>query len=86
LAARRERGGKTRSFKKLRIEENILEFEELVGNQDESLRWTAKIFEQDLANLYIVFVENKFDCIKNDQRQGLFIMLVRRQFPSRLKK
>lgn len=64
-------GGKTRAYKKIRIEEGVLEMEELIGNQGEPQKRSANISEQDLADLYRVFVKNKFDQIKNDERKSI---------------
>lgn len=64
-------GGMTRSYKKIRIENGILEFAELAGNRETPEKWSAKITGEDLAKLYKVFVENKFDMIKNGERRGI---------------
>ena len=66
-----EGGGMTRAFKRVTIDEQVLEFEELKGGQQTSQKWTAKVAREDLAKLYQTFVENKFDTIKNDKRQGI---------------
>lgn len=64
-----EGGGMARSYKKVRIAEGILE--ELVGNQREPEKWSANISDADSTNLYRIFVENKFDRIKNDERKEI---------------
>ena len=64
-------GGKTRSYKKIRIENGVLEFTELTGNGKIPQKWSAKIADEDMAKLYRVFVVNKFDLIKNDERKGI---------------
>lgn len=66
-----EGGGMSRSYKKIRIAEGVLEFEELVGNQGEPQKWSANVSDADSANLYRIFVENKFDRIKNDERKEI---------------
>ena len=66
-----ESGGMMRAFKKIRIDEGVLEFEELKGGQQTAQKWSAALKREDLANLYQTFVENKFDTIKNDERQGI---------------
>lgn len=67
-----ESGGMSRAYKKIRIENGVLEFEELTGgNRQAPQKWSAKISAEDLAGLYRVFVENKFDAVKNDTRQGV---------------
>jgi len=66
-----ESGGMTRAFKKIRIEDGVLEFEELKGGQPNSQKWSARISRGDLAQLYRVFVENRFDTIENDERRTI---------------
>ncbi|CAN5210997.1 hypothetical protein BH10ACI1_BH10ACI1_15320 [soil metagenome] len=64
-----ENGGMLRAYKKIKIENGILEFEELKGNEQTPQKWSADVFREDLAKLYNVFVKNKFDTIKNDERE-----------------
>ena len=64
-------GGMTRSYKKIRIDGGVLEYSELTGNREMPGKWSAKIIGEDLARLYKVFVENRFDMIKNDERKGI---------------
>lgn len=66
-----EGGGMSRSYKKIRIAEGVVEFEELVGNQHEPQKWSVNISDADSANLYRIFVESKFDRIKNDERKEI---------------
>ena len=63
-------GGKTRAFKKITIDEGVLEFEELSGNSGTPRKWSANVAREDLAKLYKVFVENRFDSIVNDEPKG----------------
>ena len=63
-------GGKTRAFKKITIDEGVLEFEELSGNSGTPRKWSARVAREDLAKLYKVFVENRFDSIVNDKPKG----------------
>src|SRR5215207_7024151 len=63
-------GGKTRAFKKITIDEGVLEFEELSGGLQNPQKWSAKIEPEELAKLYKSFVENRFDAIKNDEPKG----------------
>ena len=65
-----EGGGKTRAYKKLTIDAGVLEFEELNGGSPTPNKWSANISREDLAKLYKIFVENKFDTIKNDEPKG----------------
>ena len=60
-------GGMSRSYKKITIDEGVLEFEELRGGGQLPQKWSAKISGEDLAKLYKVFVENRFETIKNDE-------------------
>ena len=66
-----EGGGMTRAFKRVTIDEGVLEFEEMNGSGQTPQKWTANVAREDLAKLYKTFVENKFDTIKNDKRQGI---------------
>jgi hypothetical protein len=66
-----EGGGKTRAYKKITIDGGVLEFEELIGGAQAPQKWSAKISREDLAKLYKIFVENRFDTIKNDERKGI---------------
>jgi len=66
-----ENGGMMRAYKKIRIDNGVLEFEELKGNRQNPQKWSANISREDLAKLYKIFVENKFDTIKNDEREGI---------------
>ncbi|NJM52844.1 MAG: hypothetical protein HC846_05290 [Blastocatellia bacterium] len=66
-----EGGGMSRSYKKIRIAEGVVEFEEMFGNQSEPQKWSANLSDADSANLYRIFVENKFDRIKNDERKEI---------------
>src|SRR5215203_2039022 len=66
-----EGGGKSRAYKKITISEGVLEFEELKGGSPETpQKWSANISREVLAKLYKVFVENRFDTIKNDEPKG----------------
>ncbi len=61
-------GGMRRSYTKVTIDEGVLEFEELRGGQTPQ-KWSARVSQADLASLYKIFVENKFDTIENDERK-----------------
>jgi hypothetical protein len=63
-------GAMSRRYIKATIDDGVLEYEELVGGAQEPRKWSARILRADLAKLYSVFVENKFDTIKNDERKG----------------
>ena len=65
-----ESGAMSRRFKKVTIDDGVLEFEERRGNGQASQKWSAKISREDLAKLYKAFVENKFETIKNDEPKG----------------
>ena len=64
-------GGMSRSYRRFGIENGNFEFEELKGNQEPPKKWTASVSRAELAKIYRVFVENKFDTIKNDERKGI---------------
>ena len=66
-----ESGGMMRAYKKIEIEEGSLEIEELKSGQQSPQKRTIKITREELAALYQVFAENKFDTIKNDERGGV---------------
>lgn len=66
-----QNGGMSRSFRRFRIENGKLEFEELKGNQQPLQKWSSIVSREDLSRLYRIFVENKFDLIKNDERKGI---------------
>ncbi|HEY0459953.1 MAG TPA: hypothetical protein VGC97_12515 [Pyrinomonadaceae bacterium] len=66
-----ESGGMRRAYTKVTIDEGMLEFEQLTGGQATAQKWSARLAGEDLARLYRVFVENKFDTVKNDERQGI---------------
>lgn len=65
-------GGMTRAHKKIKIESGILEYSELVRNgTSPEISWSVEVTVGDLAKLYKVFVDNKFDTIKNDKRKAI---------------
>lgn len=66
-----ESGGMRRAYKKITIDEGVIEFKELKGGQQNPQKWTATVAREDLANLYKILVENKFDTIKNDEREAI---------------
>jgi hypothetical protein len=66
-----ESGGMSRSYKRIKIENGVLQFEELTGNQQNPQKWSAKVSRENLEKLYKVFVENRFDAIKNDERKEM---------------
>jgi hypothetical protein len=64
-------GGMRRAYKKITIDEGVLEFEELRGGTQAPQKWSANVAREDLAKLYRVFVENQFDTVENDERKGI---------------
>jgi predicted DNA-binding protein len=66
-----ESGGMMRAYKKIEIEEGLLEIEELKSGQQDPQKRTIKISREDLSGLYQVFAASKFDTIKNDERAGI---------------
>jgi len=67
--------GGSPAYKTIVIKTSELSFEarEYVPERKtfEMTKWTAKISGEDLAKLYQVFLENNFDVIENDERQGI---------------
>jgi hypothetical protein len=66
-----ESGGMMRAYKKVTIDGGALEFEELKGGSRTPSKWSAPVSREELAGLYKVFVENRFDAIENDERRGI---------------
>jgi hypothetical protein len=64
-------GGMLRAYKTITIEGGELSFEELRGGRSEPEKWSAAVGEDEIINLYKVFVDNRFDTIKNDKRNGI---------------
>ena len=64
-------GGMSRSYTKVTIDDGVLVFEDLRGSRQKPQKWSAAVSREDLANLYKVFVDNKFDTIENDERKGI---------------
>lgn len=64
-------GGMSRSYQKISINKEALEFEELTDFQKGAQKWSAAVSPEETAELYRVFVENKFDTIKNDERKEI---------------
>ena len=63
-------GAMSRSYKKIRIENGVLEFEQTKNNRLDLEKWSVKISREELVKLYKTFIENKFETIKNDERKG----------------
>ena len=63
-------GGMRRSYTKVMIDDGVLAFEELKGGGQKPQKWSAAVARADLANLYKIFVANKFDTIENDERKA----------------
>jgi hypothetical protein len=64
-------GGMLNAYTKILIANQTISVEEKKGNQQNPQKWTAKIEKTEQENLYQIFVENKFDTIKNDERKGI---------------
>ncbi|HRH40564.1 MAG TPA: hypothetical protein PKY82_02890 [Pyrinomonadaceae bacterium] len=67
-----ENGGMTQFFTSIRIKGESLNYKaRLPQTGQKEITWTAKISAADKANLYQLFVENKFDTIKNEPNKGI---------------
>lgn len=66
-----EGGGMLNAYLKISIKGQTISVEEKKANEREARKWTAEIEKSEQENLYRVFVENKFDTIKNDERKGI---------------
>jgi hypothetical protein len=60
-------GGMSRSYKRITIDEGVLEFEESKSGRQNPQKRSANISREELAKLYRTFVENRFDTIENDR-------------------
>jgi hypothetical protein len=63
--------GMIHAYKKINIAGNVLTYEELKDNQKNPVKWTIKIPAAEQSSLYALFVENNFDLIKNEEREGI---------------
>lgn len=61
-------GGMMRAHRKIKVTAGSIEFDELKGDGSAQTKWTKEISRDDAKKLYAVFVENKFDTIRNDVR------------------
>lgn len=59
------------AYTKIEIARQTITVEEKAGNEQQARRWSAKITAEEQENLYKIFVENKFDTLKNDKREGI---------------
>ena len=59
------------AFTKIEIAGGTINVEEKAGNEQKPRKWSAKIEKSELEELYRLFVENRFDTIKNDERKGI---------------
>ncbi len=66
-----ESGWMGSSYKKIKIDGGVLEYEKLNGVRQTEQKWSANVAREDLANLYKIFVENKFDTIRNDKPEKI---------------
>lgn len=67
-----ENGGMSPYFTNIEIENETIKFKgKLPQGEQKIISWTAKISATDKANLYQLFVENKFDTIKNEPKKGI---------------
>jgi hypothetical protein len=66
-----ENGGMLNAFTTITIAKQTITVEEKKGDEQKPRKWSAKIEKSEQEDLYHLFVENKFDTIKNDKRQGI---------------
>lgn len=67
-----ENGGMSPYFTNIEIENETIKYKgKLPQGEQKIISWTAKISATDKANLYQLFVENKFDTIKNEPKKGI---------------
>lgn len=67
-----ENGGMTPYFTSIKIKGESLNYKaRLPQTGQKEITWTANISGADKAKLYQLFVENKFDSIKNEERKGI---------------
>jgi hypothetical protein len=59
------------AYTKIEIANLTLTVEEKDGNEKTPRKWSARIEKNEIAALYEIFVENRFDTIKNDERKGI---------------
>jgi hypothetical protein len=64
-------GGLLPAFTKIKVSGNILTVEEQRFDQENPTLWSREITPGDVKKLYQVFYHNRFDLIKNDERQGV---------------
>jgi hypothetical protein len=66
-----QNAGMIYAFTNLVIANQAMTVEEKVGSEKQARKWSAKIERSEQENLYKLFVENKFDTLKNDPRKGI---------------
>ena len=66
-----ENGGMTFAFTKIEITNQKITVEEKKATEKEARQWSTKIEKSEPENLYKIFVESRFDLIKNDERKGI---------------
>src|SRR5215218_9637584 len=59
------------AFTNIAIANRTITVEEKNGDEKEPRKWSARILPEEQENLYKIFVENKFDTVKNDIREGI---------------
>ncbi|MBS1792484.1 MAG: hypothetical protein JSS81_01450 [Acidobacteria bacterium] len=66
-----ESGGMLPAYTNITVTSRTLTVEEKKPEVNTPSKWSAKIAREDAENLYRLFVENKFDTIKNDKQEGI---------------
>lgn len=59
------------AYTKIEVKNLAIAVEEKAGDEQKPRKWMAKIEQSEQENLYQLFVENRFDTIKNDERKGI---------------
>ncbi|MEP6901953.1 MAG: cystatin domain-containing protein [Actinomycetota bacterium] len=66
-----QNGGMLNAFTKILISNQTISVESKKGNEPQPRKRTAKIEKAEQEKLYQLFVDNKFDTIKNDEPNGI---------------
>ena len=59
------------AYTRIKIANLSITVEEKNGDEQNPRQWTARIDRGEQENLYRLFVENRFDALKNDERRGI---------------
>jgi hypothetical protein len=62
-----------RSSEIIKLNKNVLTHEQKNAGEKNAVKWTADVSAEDIKALYGLFVENRFDLIKNEGRKGMVL-------------